>query len=99
MIIGAPGPELRDDRHVWVYDRNVAGLTVLLFLGIVISAVILGRRTQAVREVHDEMAQVAWAPRSLVVRNTRVVLLFLVPVVGFIVLLDFGFSHFIAHLL
>ena len=77
----------------------MGGLTLALVLGIVIGGVVLLLGTQRARDVHDEMLQVTWAPVSLVVRYARVVLFFLVPVAGLIILLDFGFSHVVSYLL
>jgi preprotein translocase SecE subunit len=77
----------------------MGGLTIVLVLAVAVGAVVLVRDTQSAREVHHEMTQVAWSPMSLVVRYARVVLLFLVPVTGFIILLDLGFSHLISYLL
>jgi preprotein translocase SecE subunit len=79
--------------------KGVGGLTVVLVVGIVIGALVLVCGTQRVRQVHDEMMQVTWAPMSLVVRYAKVVLFFLVPVTGFVILLDLGFSHLISDVL
>jgi len=76
----------------------VAGLAILLIVGTVIAAVVLGRSAQPVRGVHDEMAQVTWPSPSLAVRYGRIVFLFLVAVTGFVVLLDVGFSDLISFI-
>lgn len=82
-----------------MYNSVVGGLIVVLVLATVIVAFALGRGPQAVRQVHDEMAQVTWSSPSLVVRYARVVLLFLAAVTGCVILLDFGFSHLTSFIL
>ncbi len=54
----------------------------------------LGTRVvEFTREVRSELRQVAWPTRDEVLNSATVVLITLVLLVGFIFLLNYGFSH------